>query len=422
MDTAAELLRDLDGTDRRMRELVGDLDEQQLNVPYERGINPPLWEMGHAAFFYEYFLLRELGDSAPRMPGYDEIWDSFEIAHQQRWESGVVPDAETTLDYYGRILDEVRTRLDGDPAPRERYLAKYGIGHQNMHLESMIWCRQTVGYPAPPSAVAEPAPAGDPAEGDVAIDGGRVHVGMPADGPDGAFSFDNERPEFETEVAPFRMARMLVTNREFANFVDDGGYDKPQLWSFRGRAWLGHENPGGPLHWRRAKDGRWQMRHFDRWIDLPPDAPVLHVNAWEAEAYCAWAGRRLPTEYEWEAAARAPDGRLFPWGETMDAARVDMDGTRLGLDPAGAPPAGESAEGLRQMIGTAWEWTASQFLPYDGFAVDMYPFMSTLQFGDHRVTKGGSCATSSCLIRSTYRQAYLPERRDAFTGFRTCSR
>ena len=152
MDTAPDLLRELNETDRRFRELLSDLDEQQLNVPYERGINPPIWELGHAAFFYEFFLLRELGDATPRMPGYDEIWDSFQIAHTQRWQSGVVPDRQATLDYYERVVDEVRARLDAGPDERERYLCKYGIGHQNMHVESMVWCRQTVGYPAPPSA------------------------------------------------------------------------------------------------------------------------------------------------------------------------------------------------------------------------------------------------------------------------------
>ena len=415
-----ELLRDLDETDRRMRELLSDLDEQQLNVPCEAGINPPIWEMGHAAFFYELFLLRELGDSTARMPGYDEIWDSFQIAHRQRWQAGVVPDVQTTRDYYSRVLDEVRARLvAADPSPRERYLCRYGIGHQNMHLESMIWCRQTVGYAAPRSATADAPPPGEPVSGDVKIAGGRYPVGMPTDGP---FSFDNERPGFAAELAPFSIAKTLVTNREFLAFVEAGGYADDSLWSFRGRAWLMEDSPRSPLYWRRDDSDGWQARRFDRWEPLALDAPVLHVNCWEAEAFCAWTGRRLPTEHEWEAAARGPEGRMYPWGDTMDAARVDMDAHHLGSGAVTCLPDGASAGGCLQMIGTAWEWTSNQFLPYDGFAVDMYPFMSTLQFGDHRTTKGGSCATSSCLIRNSYRQAYLPQRRDAFTGFRTCAR
>jgi len=406
------LLDELNRTDTRSRALLEDLSEEQLAVPYDQGINPPVWELGHAAFFYEFFLLRELADATPRMPGYDEIWNSFEIAHRKRWQDGVVPDKRTTLDYYERVLDEVRKRLEsGNVDARERHLCEYSIGHQNMHLESLIWCRQTIGYPAPPSA-AGPRPAGANAAGDAKIAGGEYPIGM-RDG----FSFDNERPGHIEVVEPFRISRTLVTNAEFVEFIRDGGYLTPDLWSFRGQDWLEDSGAVQPVYWR---DG-FQLRHFDRWIEVPPDAPVLHVNYWEAEAFCKWAGRRLPTEFEWEAAARGRDARLFPWGDAMDESRVDMNGTALGLSSVHALPEGATAQGCLQMMGTAWEWTSSNFLPYDGFAVDMYPFMSTLQFGTHQVTKGGSCATSSCLIRNSYRQAYFPERRDAFTGFRTCA-
>jgi len=249
-------------------------------------------------------------------------------------------------------------------------------------------------------------------------------MGMPhesgGDDPD-QFSFDNERPGFRIEVEPFRIARCLVSNAEFLEFVEDGGYANDKVWSYRGCDWLEESGARHPDCWRE-QDGTWHLRHFDRWIDLPLSAPVMHVNAWEADAYCNWAGRRLPTEHEWEAAARGAEGRLFPWGQAMDAARVDMDGTALGLLPVDALAAGASESGCLQLVGTCWEWTSSQFLPYDGFKVDMYPFMSTLQFGDHVTTKGGSCATSSLLIRNSYRQAYLPQRRDAFVGFRTCAR
>ena len=425
MNTTADLLAELDHTDRRTLALLSDLDGGRLAVPYEPGINPPVWELGHAAFFYEYFYLRPCGDAAPRMPGYDEIWDSFEIRHEDRWVEGMVPDRQTTMDYYRRVLDEVRGRLArGDVPPREHYLVRYGIGHQNMHIESMVWCRQTLGYPRPASAT-EPPPPGGRARGDAAIPGGRYPIGMPPQGADFAttgFSFDNERPRFEADLAPFRIAKTLVTNGEFLAFVEDGGYGDPKPWSFRGRAWLGREAPPHPPYWRRGEGGAWQARHFDRWIDLPLDAPVMHVSYWEAEAYCNWAGRRLPAEYEWEAAARGSGGRAFPWGDAPTAGRADMDAGALGRSSVDAWGDGATPEGCLQMIGTAWEGTPSQFLPYAGFAVDMYPFMSTLQFGDHKTTKGGSCATSSCLIRASYRQAYLPERRDAFTSFRTCAR
>ncbi|MHC4959587.1 MAG: selenoneine synthase SenA [Planctomycetota bacterium] len=412
------ILAELDNTDRRTLELIEDLTDKQLAVPYEPGINPPLWELGHAAFFYEYFLLREHGDAEPRMPGYDEIWDSFVIPHRTRWRKGVVPDKASTLDYYRRVIDETRALLARDPGAQERYLATYSIFHQNMHIESLVWCRQTLGYPLPPSAAEDP-PADAPVAGDATIPEGRYPIGCPPGSDD--FAFDNEKPGFSVVLAPFRIAKSLVTNGEFLAFVEDGGYGQPGLWSGGGRYWLEHEAPKHPLYWRRTEDS-WQLQRFDRWIDIPPDAPMLHVSFWEAEAYANWAGRRLPTEFEWEAAARGTAGRRFPWGDEMEAARVDMDATLLGRAGAGALQDGATPDGCLQMIGTAWEWTSSQFLPFDGFAVDVYPFMSTLQFGDHKVTRGGSCATSSCLVRASYRQAYFPSRRDAFTGFRTCAR
>ena len=166
-------------------------------------------------------------------------------------------------------------------------------------------------------------------------------------------------------------------------------------------------------------------RQFDQWKPLVSEFPVMHISYWEAEAFCRWAGRRLPTEHEWEVAAlgniNGQKTRKFPWGDTMDASKVDMDGLHMANIPVTAYPEGDSPFGCRQMLGTAWEWTSSQYLPYDGFAVDMYPFMSTLQFGYHKTTKGGSCATSSILIRGSYRQAYLPNRTDAYVGFRTCA-
>ncbi|CAN5361531.1 ergothioneine biosynthesis protein EgtB [soil metagenome] len=429
-DTQNELIQELEETDRRTRALIEDLSDAQLDVPYERGINPPVWELGHAAFFYEYFLLRALDDQRPRMPGYDEIWDSFEIMHKHRWSPGVVPDKATTVDYYSRVLDETRSRLEGRiPDPHEQYLYRYVIAHQQMHIESLIWSRQTLGYQMPP--FSDPAPialataAGSPS--DLAVPGGDYFVGMPADSDQFAtadFSFDNERPGFRSQVAPFKISKSLVSNGEFLEFVQDRGYRNEALWSFGGKCWLADRDGGrrSPAHWREREAGGWQLRRFDQWIDLPPGAPALHLSFWEAEAFCSWAGRRLPTEPEWEAAARGPESRRFPWGDSPDPARADLDGILLASSAVDAFPESASPAGCLQMLGTAWEWTSSQFLPYDGFKIDMYPYMSVLQFGDHKVTKGGSCATCSGLIRNSYRQAYAPGRSDVFTGFRTCPR
>ncbi len=426
MNSREEIALELDEVDRRARSLLDDLDESQLAVPYSRGINPPIWELGHVAFFYEYFLLRQLGGSEARMPGYDDVWDSFEISHRHRWTPGVVPEKERMLDYYCGVLGETRARLANEEiSDHERYLFRYVIHHHHMHIESLLWGRQTLGYAPPifPGAERE-VPKSTGISGDARVDGGEYFQGMPPLSP-GVFSFDNERPGHRVTVEPFAISKTLVTNGEFLKFVDDGGYGQESLWDFGGRCWLA-EGPGGsremPEYWGRQEGGTWQHRKFDRWEDLPLEAPIVHVSVWEAEAFCRWAGRRLPTEPEWEAAARGLDQKKFPWGgEVMDASRVDMDGRLFATAPADAFIEGASGAGCLQMMGTVWEWTSTQFLPYAGFEIDMYHYMSVLQFGDHRVTKGGSCATCSSLIRNSYRQAYLPGRTDAFTGFRTCA-
>ncbi|SFN18670.1 selenoneine synthase SenA [Marinobacter pelagius] len=443
-DVKADLLAELEQARVRTERLICTLPEDKLDVPYHPGVNPPLWEMGHSAFFYEVFVFNLLDGTPSYDPAMDDLWDSFHVEHRDRWRSDLFPGRDKTLAYFRTIYDRMAERIHSKPLTDEDlYLYRYAIFHQNMHIESLIWCRQTVAYPAPPDYVGDrPAPS-EAVSGDAEVPAGRWLIGMPGTSEDYAredFAFDNEKPRFELELDAFRISRTLVSNREFQAFVDDGGYQRRELWSFGGRKWLDTEQdlslvhgldeplmraPRHPLYWR-WHGNRWQERLFDRWQPLNPDAPVTHVTYWEAEAWCNWAGRRLPTEYEWEVAALANRSgeafRRFPWGnEAPTLQHADMDGRNQARNPVWDYPAGESPFGCRQMIGSVWEWTSNQFLPYDGFKVDMYPFMSTLQFGDHKVTKGGSCATSSNLIRGTYRQAYLPLRNDVYTGFRTCA-
>ena len=437
------LLDDLERTRYRMQQLVKTLSEAQQKPVYHPGINPPWWEMGHAAFFFEIFVLRFLDGTPTIDPAMDEKWDSFHIAHKERWSPALFPDATATLAYVDAVHERVRRRIESQPLTDEAlYLYRYAIAHQNMHIESMIWCRQTLGYPAPPSMNHEAVFAADQhCRGDTIVPAGDYCIGMPAESTDFAgtdFAFDNEKPALIIQLPDFAISRTLVSNGEFQRFVDDDGYMREEFWSQGGRRWLrdrpdlnfqenGHQDRlkrHHPVYWRKHQ-GSWQERLFDQWQTLDPSFLVRHVSFWEAEAFCRWAGRRLPTEFEWEAAAlnNRPDQprRFFPWGTNWHDGRADMDATAMAQLATTALEEGDSPFGCRQMIGTLWEWTSSEFMPYDGFTKDMYPFMSTLQFADHKTTRGGSCATSSALIRGTYRQAYFPDRTDVFTGFRTCA-
>ncbi|MFW5824816.1 MAG: selenoneine synthase SenA [Marinobacter sp.] len=443
----AQLLDLLGETRDRTLALVDTLGEDQLQVPWHPGVNPPLWEMGHAAFFYEVFVLNLLDGTPSYDSSMDDLWDSFHIDHRDRWNRDFFPGREKTREYMLTIYDRIARRIHERPLDEQAlYLYRYAIYHQHMHIESMTWCRQTAGYPAPPGVAAPNTLASQGQEdkpGDAHIPPGTWVVGMPGESDDYArddFAFDGEKPRHTVTLDAFSIARTPVSNGEFLAFVEDGGYRRPELWSFGGRKWLQTETdvalvhgehepvmrtPKHPLYWR-LHNGQWQQRLFDRWRPLDPDAPVIHVSYWEAEAWCNWAGRRLPKEAEWEVAALGnrpgEPFRRFPWGnQAPTPERADLDATAMARQSVSALPAGESPFGCRQMVGSAWEWTSDQFLPYDGFRVDMYPFMSTLQFGDHKVTRGGGCATSSALIRGTYRQAYLPQRNDVYTGFRTCA-
>lgn len=448
MHDKQSLIQALTETHQTIRRLVTSLSDDELAVAYHEGVNPPLWELGHTAFFFEVFILQALDNIPHWNPAMDDVWDSFNIDHRDRWIPGLIPDREATLKYVDEIHRRIRERIETRPlTPQDLYLYRYAVYHQNMHIESLLWCRQILGYAKAGyresgssedlsgENAREPDPSLSP---DVSVEGGVYRIGMPKLETYDAehFAFDAEKPGFETEVGAFSISRTLVSNQEYIAFVEDGGYERSELWSWGGGKWLRTRHLSDippredtalakhPVYWRK-RDGVWQERHFDQWLSLIPDHPVTHVTFWEAEAYCKWAGRRLPTEYEWEAAAlgnlKGTPLKRFPWGERMDETRVDMNGKHLARVPVTAYPEGDSPCGCRQMLGTVWEWTSSQFLPYDGFTVDMYPFMSTLQFGYHRTTKGGSCATSTRLIRGTYRQAYLPDRNDTFVGFRTCA-
>ena len=188
-----------------------------------------------------------------------------------------------------------------------------------------------------------------------------------------------------------------------------------------------------PVYWRKDGNGPWQQRVYDRYVSLNEILPVVHVSWYEAEAYCNWAGRRLPAEAEWEVAASGerPQDRYglsdrrrhFPWGnEPPTADRANLDWCAGGLVEVGAYPAGDSAFGCRQMIGNVWEWTANDFLPYPGFTIYPYKEYSKPWFGTHKVLRGGCWATSSRLIRNTWRNFYTPDRRDVWAGFRTCTK
>ena len=249
--------------------------------------------------------------------------------------------------------------------------------------------------------------------------------------PGKRFVFDNEMSAHEVEVQPFAISRTTVTNAQYVAFVDDGGYGRRELWCDDGWRWRESTGAKHPVYWQFT-EGKWWRRNFDEMVRLEDHLPVLHINWYEADAFCRWAGRRLPTEAEWEMAASAeprPDGngitshkRSLPWGDEMPTPdRANLDWLEMGCLDVRSLPAGDSAFGCRQMIGNVWEWTASAFEPYPGFTAGPYKEYSAPWFGDHKILRGGCWATRSHLVHNNYRNFYTPERRDVWAGFRTCA-
>lgn len=426
-----DLAAQMQNARQRTLELIDGLTAEQLIGPRLPIVNPMLWEIGHVAWFHEYFILRREYGAAPTLERGDDLYDSIAIAHDRRWDLPLYTLPEMR-DYMARVLDRLLERLpDGMADERDSFLYQFTTFHEDMHDEAFTWARQTLAYPTPVfaggGALAERRAPGSRVEGDADIPGGRFLLGSP---PTARFLFDNEKWAHPVDIAPFRMARAPVTNAEFVAFVEDGGYSKRGLWCDDGWAWRRDVSAEHPVYWKPDGSGGWLFRRFDRWAPLPPRHPVSHVNWYEANAWCRWSGRRLPTEAEWEFAATMrpePDGSLgkarYPWGEASPGRdRANLDGFALGTIDVDACPEGDNAWGCRQMIGNTWEWTADVFGPFPGFAPDDYKEYSQPLFDATRVLRGGAWPSRSRMVTSTYRNYFGPERRDIFAGFRTCAR
>ena len=461
---ARELVEAMREFRARTIDLVADLDDRQMIGPRLSTVNPPLWEIGHVAWFQEFWVLRHLRKYKPLIENGDQIYNSTDVAHDTRWEL-LLPSRHDTLRYVGAVLSRAIDALDcaRSLSPEDFYFYLLATFHESMHAEALAYTRQTLGYSAPRFTDSEAigtsrhSPGGS-CQGDVEIPGGRFLIGAPPDFP---FVFDNEKWAHPVEIKPFCIARAPVTNGGFLEFVEHDGYRKQKFWSEEGWRWLesggapqleksfaeffnkdlsnraavpkNKRNLTHPIYWRREANGRWQQRLFDSYVPLNQNLPVVHVNWYEAEAYCNWAGRRLPSEAEWEVAASGEPARggkglserrrHFPWGDdppTPD--RANLDWRNLGVVEINAHPAGDSAFGCRQMIGNVWEWTADSFTPYPGFTVDPYKEYSKPWFGTHKVLRGGCWTTRSLLIRNTWRNFYTPDRNDVWAGFRTCAK
>jgi iron(II)-dependent oxidoreductase len=404
---------------------VPDEDQVRQHSPL---MSPLVWDLAHIGYFEELWLVQKLAGLPPLDARYADIYDAFlhprnerpslPLLHPAEARSYLEAVRERALDVLGRI------ELDAaNPLLANGFVYGMVIQHEHQHVETMLatlQLRRDGVYAALEPAL--PPRATGPARREVLVEGGPFVVGTDEE----PWAYDNERPAHEVDVAAFRIDAVPVTNAEYAEFVATGGYGDRRLWTDAGWRWRREADLEHPEFWEREEDGGWTRVRFGHREPLPPDEPVQHVCWYEADAYARWAGKRLPTEVEWEKAASAtPEGgkRRYPWGDEPPAPELaNLGGALLHPAPVGGYPGGASAWGCRQLVGDVWEWTSSDFRSYPGFRAFPYREYSQVFFGtEYKVLRGGSWATHPLAVRNTFRNWDFPIRRQIFVGFR-CAR
>ena len=411
------VVRDLEAARTRTLGLT-DLDEPTLVAQHDPLMSPLVWDLAHVGQQEELWLLRGGDVSRPGMlpPEVDALYDAFKHPRAERPALPLLPPVEARAydhEVRGRVLDLIeRTAAD------DLFTAGMVVQHEEQHDETMLATLQL--RQGPPLLLERRAlPAGRRVDPDrVLVAGGPFTLGV--DAATEPFSLDNERPAHAVDVGSFWIGRVPVSNRQWLEFIGDGGYARPELWSTRGWAYRIQASLERPLFWT----GEGTRRHFGQEEQVRPDEPVQHVCYFEAEAFARWSGGRLPTEIEWEKACAwdpvAGARRTWPWGsEPPGQERVNLGGLGLRPAPVGAFPSGASAYGVEQMIGDVWEWTSSDFVPWPGFTPMIYRDYSLPFFGgDYKVLRGGSWAVAPSTIRPSFRNWDYPIRRQIFTGVR----
>ena len=384
--------------------LVEPVDDEQMVAQVSPIMSPLVWDLAHIGWFEELWLIRRIAIDEPLLEGFDDVYDAFRHPRGQRSRLPILtpPEARAYLESVRRralrVLEDVP--LEDSHPLRGAYVYGLVLQHELQHQETILQTLQLSGvaYATPPHDDLQTPPRPE----DVLVPAGPLTLGTNKE----PWAYDNEKPARVVDLPAFWVERHPVTNGRFAEFVEDGGYRKRRYWSDDGWQWLREERVQAPLYWQRGSGG-WVRRRLGRSEPVPPAEPVQHISFYEAEAVAAWAGKRLPTEAEWESAAQGADS--------------DGDGN-LGRESFGPLPVARRATswvGCECVLGDVWEWTSSAFTGYPGFTAFPYAEYSEVFFGDeHRVLRGGSWATDPLVARMTFRNWDYPRRRQLFSGVR----
>ena len=365
-----------------------------LAVPQLPELNPPLWELGHIGWFADWWIARNpqrhrglrADPDTPRQParqavrGVDAeaLYHSSVVPHHSRWQLPLPDASSTRADLAASLADTLALLEQAAETDAGLYFFRLALAHEDMHAEAAVYMAQTLGFdPQDALTTARLDSAGNLRSAEIAVPAGVVTLGHSGPG----FAFDNELGPQLKAVEGFRIDARPVSWAQFLPFVESGSYAQPRFWSADGLAWRRATGAQMPRHLRHSAQG-WEQRRWGRWQPVAPGAPVCHLSFFEAQAWCAWANRRLPTEAEWVAASAQPG---FDWGQV-------------------------------------WEWTASPFAPFPGFEPHPYRDYSQPWFDGRPVLKGASAATDPRMVHRQYRNYFTPERNDIFAGFRSVAR
>ena len=385
--------------------LVEPVDDEQLVAQASPIMSPLVWDLAHIGWFEELWLIRRIAGEEPALERFDDLYDAFQHPRKERSRLPILtpPEARAYLDGVRRqalrVLESIALD-DSDPLLSRAYVYGLVLQHELQHQETMLQTVQLAGlaYATPPHDNLQTPPSIE----DVFVPAGPFSLGT----NEQPWAYDNEQPARLIEIPAFLIERHPVTNERFAEFVEDGGYRKRNYWSDDGWHWLQKERVEAPLYWQRGQES-WSRLRFGRSEPVPPGEPVQHISFYEAEAVAAWAGKRLPTEAEWEKAAQGADSD----------ANANLGRGSFGPRPVARRAA--SSVGCDCILGDVWEWTASAFEGYPGFTAFPYAEYSEAFFGDdQRVLRGGSWATDPLVARVTFRNWDYPQRRQLFSGVR----
>ncbi|MQA86492.1 MAG: ergothioneine biosynthesis protein EgtB [Streptosporangiales bacterium] len=404
------------------------LDHEELTVQHSPLMSPLVWDLAHVGNYEELWLLRAAAGIEAMRPEIDDLYDAFEHPRTERVQLPLLPPDEARS-YISTVRSKVFDTLDrlrfspDKPLLDDGFVFGMVIQHEHQHDETMLATHQLrrgnaalAPRPAPPAADASNLPA------EVLVEAGPFVMGTSVD----PWAYDNERPAHNVDLPAYWIDTTPVSNRSYLAFVESAAYDDPRWWSPDGWDWRCRSGKRAPGFWQR-EGGGWLRRRFGSVEPVPMDEPVQHVCWYEADAYARWAGKRLPTEAEWEKAAgwdpATGTHRRYPWGnDPPTASHANLGERHHQPAPAAAYPDGASAYGVRQMLGDVWEWTSTDFRGYPGFTAFPYLEYSEVFFGaDHKVLRGGSWATHPVACRTTFRNWDFPIRRQIFAGFR-CAR